>query len=344
MRTNRKMNVALIGCGYWGANIARVLHELKEERKPIGEVTLFDIDKSKMENIAKKYAFNIADSLEDILNDRSISAILVVTPSSTHFTIAKKALTAKKDVYVEKPFTLNSEEATELYNIAVENNLILMVGLLFRYHESILELKRRINLGEFGKILYLYGYKYGYAVPNEDSGVVFALAVNDLDISCFLLDQEFPLSINAELGNYLTQNFEELSNITLTFQNNIKAIFIDTWLMPSFERVRELILVGSDKSAKLNYLKPNELLIYDMKIEKEEIDKNIRFMMKKGETQKVVFDFVEPLKVEVNHFIECIHERKRPKTDGKIAINSIKMCELVLKSAGEGKKIFLKDK
>jgi predicted dehydrogenase len=330
---------AIIGTGYWGENIARVFHELKSEKKFNHEMYLFDIDSSKSESVAKQYGFKVAKSLEEIIENPKISNVLIITPSSNHYKMTELAIKAKKNVFVEKPFTLNSEEAKELVKLSHENNTLLMVGHIFRYHQGLLELKRRIELGEFGKIMFLIGNKFGYMVPKEDAGVIFTLGVNEFDIFCHLLNTNYPTTITAQRGIFLQKNIEEIANISLTFPNNIQAYFMESWLVPVFGRKRELIVVGSQKTAMIDYLKPNEIVIYDVKIEKDEEDPRNLFKMVQKNTQKAVFEFKEPLKEEMLHYIECIEKKIPCKSDGEIGYRAIKMCELALKSADSGKRL-----
>ncbi|MHA1729462.1 MAG: Gfo/Idh/MocA family protein [Promethearchaeota archaeon] len=329
----------IIGCGYWGKNIARVLSELKRDKIFTDNIILYDINRNKSEKLSKLYGFRVAESFKEILSDKKITSVLIITPSSTHYNLAKKALKAGKHVFVEKPFTLNSTEATELVKIADDKELTLMIGLIFRFHHGILELKRRMELGEFGNILFMYGTKFGYTVPKEDSGVVFTLAVNDFDIFCYLLETEYPETILAQNGAFLQKDFEDFTSVSLTFSNGIQGYFIASWLIPVFERHRELYVVGSNKTAVIDYLKPNEIVIYDAKIKKEKIDERILFKMEKNPPQKVVFRFKEPLKEEMKHFIQCVFEKKKPLSDGETGYRAVKMCEMALKSAKNGEKI-----
>ncbi|MCP4763033.1 MAG: Gfo/Idh/MocA family oxidoreductase [archaeon] len=338
----KKFKFALIGCGYWGNNIARVFSELKENGLFKGEIILYDKIYDKAKEFSKKYGFIAVKLLDDILTDSQIIAALIITPSSTHYNLTKQFLEAGKSVFVEKPFTLNSKKAMELVNLAKDKNKILMVGLIFRFHEGILELKRRIDLGEFGSILFLIGTKFGYHVPKEDSGVIFTLAVNDFDISCFLLDEKYPETILAQKGEYLQINLEDIVNISLVFPNNVQGYFMESWLVPLFDRHRELYIIGSKKTAKIDYLKPNEMVIYEAEIKKEELDERILFKMEKSNRQKVVFEFKEPLKEEMKHFIQCISEQKTPNSDGLVGYRAVKMCELAIKSANLGKRINMK--
>ncbi|MHA1340694.1 MAG: Gfo/Idh/MocA family protein [Promethearchaeota archaeon] len=356
--------IALIGCGYWGQNIARVINEINEQSEKKIQLYLFDIDASKAKYLAKKYNFNFVNNIDDIFSNKEISAVLIITPSSTHYDLTLKALNADKDVFVEKPFTLSSKNAEKLIKIAYKKNKILMVGHLFRFHQGIIELKKRIDLGEFGKIYFLYGFKFGMAIPKEDAGVIFTLAVNDFDIFCYILDVEYPTSILAQRGTFIqriamdatnqndkdnfeninkfneNQNLEDIVNVSLTFPNGIQGYLIESWIVPVFGRKRELIIVGSKKTAILNYLIPNEIIFYDFHIEKAPPSSTDDFVLIQENPHKIIFEFQEPLKKEMEHFLECLELRREPISNANIALKALKMCEMTIKSANMGKKIY----
>jgi predicted dehydrogenase len=336
-------DLAIVGCGYWGKNIVRVFSELRNENIFLGDIILFDVNQDRAKELSKLYKFKLAQSFEEILINKKISSVLIITPSSTHYSLSKKALEAGKNVFVEKPFTLDSNNAKELIKLAKEMDLTLMVGMIFRFHQGLLELKKRLDLGEFGKILFMYGTKFGYSVPNEDAGVIFTLAINDFDIYCFLTGTEYPETISANRGSFLREDLEEITSICLTYPENIHGYFIESWLVPVFDRHRMMYLVGTNKTAVIDYLKPNEIDIYDAKIKKEILDDRMLFKMEKNPMQKVILNFKEPLKEEMKHFITCVTNKERSFSDGTIGYRAVKMCELALKSAKLGKKIIVKD-
>ncbi len=336
------MNIGIVGIGYWGSNIVRVFNELKNDKFFDGEVFLFDIKVERAKEASQKHGFKYVKSYEKLLSSPAIDVILIITPSTTHYSLAKQALEAKKHVFVEKPFTLDLDDAKDLINLAKRQKKKLMVGHLFRYHQALLELKRRLKLGDLGKILFMVATKYGLGVPKEDAGVIYTLAVNDFDIFCFLLDTDYPDSILAHRGSFLQENIEEITSISVTFPENIQAYSIQSWLIPIYGRRRELIVVGSEKTAVIEFLKPNEFVIYNAHIKKVEKDERMVFKMEKDHPQKIFFEYKEPLKEEMKALITMIRENKDPSASGVIGLRAITMCEMAMESTKIGQKIDVK--
>jgi len=345
----KEKKIALLGCGYWGQNIVRVIYELNLTLENKVCLLLYDKNINKAKELSERFNFSISKDFNEILSDKEVTAVIIATPSSTHYNIALDALENNKDVFVEKPITLSSKEAEKLIHIAESRKKILMAGHIFRFHQGILELKKRIELGEFGQIFFLYGFKFGMAIPKEDAGVNLTLAVNDFDIFCFLLNTTFPESILAHKGTFIRKynekdiGLEDIINVSLTFPNNVQGYFIESWLVPVYGRKRELIVVGSKKTAMLDYLVPNEITFYDFYIKNAPSESKEEFILIQENPSKIIFEFQEPLKMEIEHFLNCIDSRKEPITSGKIAYNAIKMCEMANKSAIEGRKIICKE-
>lgn len=336
-----ELNLAVIGCGYWGNNVIRVLSELRNEQIFNIDLVLYDIKNDRSKDLASKYKCKQVKSYEEILSDPKITAILIITPTSTHYDLGKRALESGKHVFIEKPITLEAVKTRELYILAKNKKLILMVGLLFRFHQGLIELKKRIDLGEFGKIYFLYGFKFGMSIPKEDSGVIFTLAVNEFDSFCHLMNVPYPNSINAQKGTFINtkMDYEDIVNVEMDFPNGTQGYFVESWLVPVYGRRRELIVVGSKKTAIIDYLKPNEIVIHDVFIKKQATDSENEFVIEEKNPQKLVFKFMEPLKVEIQHFLDCVSNNKDPIINGEIAYRSIRMCEIAMKSSKEGKKI-----
>ncbi len=336
------MNIGIVGIGYWGSNIARVFDELRRDHYYDGELFLFDIKLQRAKDAAEKYGFNYVKSFEKLLKNPKIEVILIITPSTTHFSLAKQVIESGKHVFVEKPFTLDSKKANELIILSQKHKKRLMVGHLFRYHQALLELKKRLKIGDLGKILFMVSTKYGLGVPKEDAGVIFTLAVNDFDIFCFLLDTEFPNTILAHRGIFLQEDIEEITSISVTFPENIQAYLSQSWLIPIYGRRRELIVVGVKKTAVIEFLKPNEIVIYNAHIKRVEKDERMVFKMEKDHPQKIFFENKEPLKEEMRALIDMVKNNEEPSASGIIALRALKMCEIAMESTKSGRKIDVK--
>jgi predicted dehydrogenase len=333
------IGIAVIGTGYWGKNHVRIYKTLLIEKK-IDYLKVCDINETRVKQIAEDYNLEYSANIEDIITDDRISAVVIVTPSSTHYELTKIFLESGKDVFIEKPITLNSENAKELVDIAIEQKKILMVGHLFRYHPAVKDLKRRIDLGEFGKINMIITYRFALGVPRKDMGVVYALSVHELDLSCYLLNMEFPSSILADSARFHQEIVEEMVNISMDFPNGAKSYMMESWDIPVYGKKRELIIIGAEKSAIIDYLLPNEYEIYDTKIKKQNIGENVILEIEENAVNKIVIEYKEPLKEEILHFLNCIKHRTNPETDGLVGYKAIRICEGVFKSIKENKRIF----
>lgn len=327
------MKILVIGTGYWGKNHVRVFNELKHE-EVIDSLTICDADEKRVKKLADVFDIQYAVSYRQFVNS-DIDAVSIVTPSSTHFQIAKEFMEVGKDVFVEKPMTLDSIEAKKLVNLAEENDTILAVGHIFRYHSAVQELKKRVDRGDFGKIYHMYSDRLTFGKPREDMGVLFALAIHEVDLFCYFLNEKYPEEISATIGKYTQPNVDEIAMVTLSFADNIKAYAIESWLTPVYGKKRDFVLIGSNMSAKIDYLKPQELQIFDASI----VDHDGALTAENEGSYTIPIKYSEPLKDELKHFVECVKSRETPLADMYAGKRAVKMIEMALKSAKEGKAI-----
>jgi len=333
------IGIGIIGVGYWGKNHVSAYKSLLQENR-INYIKLCDIDEERAKEISEINSIEYTTKIEDILNDDKITAVAIVTPSSTHYELAKLSLESGKDVFVEKPITLKSDNAMKLIDLAKQKRKILMVGHLFRYHPAVEEIKNRIEIGEFGKIQMIMTFRFALGVPKKDMGVILALAVHDLDITCYLLNKKEPESILVDNGKFNQSEVIETTNISLNFDNNTKGYIMDSWNIPVYGKKRELLIIGSEKSALVNYLTPSEYKIFDSNIRKRKINDNLIFKKQNNGIQKIVIEYKEPLKQEILHFIKCIETRTTPNSDGFVGYNAVRMCEKAKLSAEKNERIY----
>ncbi len=331
--------IGIIGTGYWGKNHVRNYKNLLKTKK-IDYLKIYDKNKNRAEEISEIYSIEYVEDLAEILNDKNINAVVIATPSSSHYDLSKRFLTHKKDVFVEKPMTLNSKRALELVNLAEKNKRILMVGHLFRYHPIVKHIKKRIDIGEFGNIEMIISFRFALNAPRKDMGVILALAVHDLDLSCYLLNKKQPKSILVDNSKFHQDKVIEMTNISLDFDNDTKAYMMESWNVPVYGKKRELIIIGSEKSAIIDYLNPSEYYIFDSKINKKIVEDKIILEKEDENIIKITIDYKEPLEQEILHFLNCVNERKKPNSDGEIGYNAVKMCEKAFESAEKNRRIF----
>ncbi|MBN1133889.1 MAG: Gfo/Idh/MocA family oxidoreductase [Methanosarcinaceae archaeon] len=323
--------IGVIGTGYWGKNHVRTYSELANEGT-IDDVKICDINEKRARELGN--AFNI-DHLTDykkLIHDPKIDAVSIVTPSLTHYQLAKEFMEAGKDVLVEKPMTMDSGEAEKLVQISRDTGQILMVGHIFRHHPAVKELKHRIEIGEFGTIRLISSNRLSFGAPRKDMGVVYALGIHEVDMFCYLMDREYPDSILATVGYSMQPDIEDTAMITMDFAGT-KGYAFESWLMPAYGKQRDLVVVGSEKTAKIDYLKPQELQILDIRIAEEDFDGNTSFLVENEGSYIVPIPYAEPLKEELRHFIHCVENRTIPISDGTIGLRAVRMAEATLESA-----------
>ena len=333
------VGIGIVGTGYWGKNHLTIYKSLLLEKK-IDYLKICDIDEERVKELSEINSIDYTTHIKEILNDNKITAVVIVTPSSTHYELSKQSLKSGKDVFVEKPITLKSDNAMKLIDIAKKKKKILMVGHLFRYHPAIEEIKKRIEIGEFGKIQMILTFRLALGVPRKDMGVILALAVHDLDITCYLLNKKNPESILVDNGKFNQEKVIEMTNISLNFDNNTKGYIMESWNIPVYGKRRELIIIGSEKSALVNYLSPSEFLIFDSSIKNSRVNDKIIFEKHDNGIQKIVIAYKEPLKQEILHFIKCIETRTTPSSDGLVGYHAVEMCEKAKLSAEKNKRIY----
>ena len=313
--------IAHIGLGYWGKNILRVLHEFG---------VLHTACDANPEIIAeRKVTFrgiSYTTSLENILNNPEILAVTLATPAATHYQLAKRFLLAGKDVYVEKPLALTVQEGQELVELAEKQKRVLMVGHILQYHPAVMRLKELINTGALGRIQYLYSNRLNIGKLRTEENILWSFAPHDISVILMLLGEE-PVRVSATGGDYLSKGICDTTLTTLEFRNGIKGHIFVSWLHPFKEQ--KLIVVGSQGMAVFDDVSKEKLFLYPHKIEWK---KGKIPVAQKADYQVIPTEPREPLKEELNHFMQCVKERKRPLTDGHEGLRVLKILAAAEKS------------
>ncbi len=318
--------IGLVGLGYWGRNVFRNLVNLLH--------TCCDIDTEVLSPYKKKYpAIDFTDSFEDLLRNPEIKAVAIATPANTHYKLVKSFLIEGKDVFVEKPLSLTSKEGEELVELAEKNKRILMVGHILHYHPAIIKLKELLSTGVLGKIQYIYSNRLNIGKLRTEENILWSFAPHDISVILMLLDKE-PINISAFGGDYLNTNIYDTTLTMLEFQNEIKSHIFVSWLHPYKEQ--KLVVVGSKAMAVFDDMTEEKLFLFPHKIEW----KNGKIpIAQKADYQVIPVEKKEPLKEELNHFIECVVQRKRPITDGREGLKVLRVLERAEISLNNIKKI-----
>jgi UDP-2-acetamido-3-amino-2,3-dideoxy-glucuronate N-acetyltransferase len=311
-----KKTVAVIGCGYWGKNIVRNLNELRALH------SICDTNPEILNLCKDNYPkINIIPKLNDIINTDEVKAVAIATPAVTHYEIAKKALLAGKDVFVEKPLALRFEEGKELVDLAKKKNKILMVGHILQYHPAVTKLKELIDKGRLGKIQYIYSNRLNIGKLRLEENILWSFAPHDISAVLMLLGKN-PIDIKCFGADYLNKGIYDVTMTTLVFKDAVKAHIFVSWLHPFKEQ--KLVVVGSKAMAVFDDLSKEKLFIYPHKIKLKKGKAPIAY---KAEHYCVNVKKGEPLKNELIHFIDCLAARKIPKTSGEEGLSVLRVLE-----------------
>lgn len=323
------LKVALVGCGYWGKNLGRVFQELGVLK------IICDKDKEVLASLSQKYPnIKITDNIEEVLKDKSISALVIATPAITHYALAKKALLAKKHVFVEKPLALKIEEAEDLVRLTEKSKKILMVGHILNYHPAIIKLKALIENGDLGRIEYIYSHRLNIGKLRREENILWSFAPHDISVILMLLN-EFPSQASSFGGIYLQKGIYDTSLTILDFPSGVKAHIFVSWLHPFKEQ--KLVIVGNKKMAVFDDLTEEKLFLYPHKIEW----RGRLPIAQKAEKEIVSIEKIEPLKAECQHFLDCIQKNLSPKTDVYEGLAVLKILTASEESLSKGGKTIL---
>jgi UDP-2-acetamido-3-amino-2,3-dideoxy-glucuronate N-acetyltransferase len=320
-----KANIAVIGAGYWGKNLIRNFFELGSLK------ALCDKNTAALNEFTELYpSCTIHSSLKDVLSDNDINAIVIATPAETHFLLAREALLAGKDVFVEKPLTLTENEAEELIGLAKKENAVLMVGHLLQYHPVFVKLKQIASSGELGRINYIYSHRLNLGKIRREENILWSFAPHDISMILGLAGEE-PESIQATGGYYLHKKIADVTTTHLDFSSGLKAHVFVSWLHPFKEQ--KLVVVGDRKMAVFDDTLPwkEKLLIYPHQVKWE----NNLPVPSRGTPETVMVTYAEPLKVECQHFLECSARKKQPVTDGMEGLQVLKVLNAAQRSLNE---------
>lgn len=330
MTKKNKLNLAVIGCGYWGPNFVRMFNELPDSNIK----WCSDLDETKLTKLRMMYpSTKTTTDYSVILNDPEVDAVCISTPAITHFKIGKESLLHDKHVLIEKPLTLKSSEAKELITLAKERNRILMVGQIYEYHPGINKLKKFILNGELGEIYYVHSSRVGLGPIRKDANAMWDLAPHDISILLYLLEEN-PVYISAVGRAYLQQGIEDVVFMTLMFKRIIANIRV-SWLDPL--KKRELTMIGTKKMAVFDDASALEQLrIFDSGVTKMQSPLSygeFRLSLRRGSIFVPEVDVREPLMVECQHFLESMLSGKQSaRASGEKGLKVVKILEAAQES------------
>ena len=310
----KKIKIGIIGCGNWGVNIARNLIDLRVLKK------IVDVEPNS-EKIKKFDPSIISKNLNDILNDKEITCVVIATPAITHKNFAIKALKSNKHIFVEKPFCLSVNDAREIINEANKYDKKIFVGHLLQYHNGFIELKKLVNKGLIGNIKILKSNRLNFGAIRLNESVLYDLASHDISM-ILSITNEMPIDIQTNAIFKNSKTFPDIINVILTFKNNIFANLSADWISPYKEH--RFSVLGSKGSLVFDDTKNwNEKLSLNPSI----INKDLSMIHKKSKFIKLIEK--EPLRKELESFINCVGNNKDPITNYYEALNVQKVMEKI---------------
>ncbi|MBI4402081.1 MAG: Gfo/Idh/MocA family oxidoreductase, partial [Nitrospirae bacterium] len=298
------VKVACIGAGAWGTNLIRNFSALGALH------AICDPDPAALKRCAEAYPHvAVGDSFDRVLADPAIDAVVIATPAGRHGAMAKQALEAGKDVFVEKPLALTLAEGREVVELADRASRILMVGHVLQYHPAVLALNDLILKGELGKIQYLYSTRLNIGKFRREENILWSFAPHDISTILLLMGQ-MPSTVQASGGTYLQQGVPDVTVTLMAFPNGVKAHVFVSWLHPFKEQ--KLVVIGDRKMAVMDDLSKDKLVLYP-----HQVSWIARApVARKADAEVVPVSMEEPLAIECRHFLDCVERRVRPQTDG----------------------------
>ncbi|GFO64871.1 Gfo/Idh/MocA family oxidoreductase [Geomonas paludis] len=333
------INVGIVGFGYWGPNVARNFSITPGAKV----VAISDADDKSLQRAAVSYpGARMEKDCESILTAKDIDVVAIVTPVSSHFSIAKKALENGKHIFIEKPFTASVAEAEKLIEIAETHKVKIMVDHTFLFTGAVKKIKELIDDGILGDLYYFDSIRVNLGLFQKDVNVVWDLAPHDLSIMDHILHMD-PVAVTATGVAHFRNQLEDVAYITIYFPGNVIAHLNVNWLSPV--KIRTTLIGGQKKMLVWNDLVSDEKIrVYDkgvegldsLEMESKEKAYGLRLSYRSGDMWAPRVTQVEALQGEASYFIDCINNNITPKNDGYAGLRVVRMLEAIKKSLSGG--------
>lgn len=307
---DNKINVAQIGVGYWGPNLLRNL----VANKDCNVSAVVELSAERQEFVKGLYpGINVTDDIDSIFTDKTIDAVIIATPVATHYDLAVKTLEAGKHILVEKPLATAVEEVRHIGELAREKGLVAMAGHTFLYNSAVRYVKKLIDSGELGDIRYIYSQRLNLGRIRNDVDALWNFAPHDVSIIQYWLGDPEHESLTRSSMAYVQEGIDDVVFLNIKYPSGVLANIHVSWLDP--HKVRKIIVVGSQKMVVYDDVAENKIAIYDKGIDRMAVlGKNMDFdtpnqfvfTHRSGDIVMPKIDWIEPLKEEVRHFLDCI--------------------------------------
>ncbi|HVU15396.1 MAG TPA: Gfo/Idh/MocA family oxidoreductase [Candidatus Didemnitutus sp.] len=322
---SKPITVGVVGCGYWGPNLIRNFRSLPGSRLK----TICDLSEDRLKHLKSLYSeLEATTKYEEMVKDPEIDAIIVATAVKYHFPLAKAALDAGKHCMIEKPLAASVAECEELVDTAKKKGLILMVGHTFLYSPPIRKIKEIVDHGDIGQLRYISARRLNLGLFQKDINVAWDLAPHDISIILYIMN-EMPHTVNCKGGAHVTPGIEDVTTMSLSFSKERSAIIQSSWLDP--KKIREMTFIGSERMIAYDDVAPQEKIkIFDAKVQRPphyDTFAEFHYAYHYGDVYSPYIKQDEPLKIECQHFLDCIKSGKAPISSGNNGMDVVKILE-----------------
>ena len=307
---NKKISIAQFGMGYWGPNLLRNL--MNSPRFEVEKVV--DISSDRRSFVRSLYpSIKVTNNVQHVFSDSAVEAVVIATPVESHFNLSIRALESGKHILVEKPMATTVEEINQIGSVARKNHLTAMAGHTFLYNPAVRAVKQILDSGELGDIRYIYSQRVNLGRIRSDVDALWNLAPHDISIVQYWLGETAPVSVKRSGMDYVQRGIEDVSFLNLEYPGNILVNIHVSWLDP--QKVRRMTVVGSEKMVVYDDLAEDKVVIYDKGIDRmailgENMDfdqiSNDGFNHRSGKARAAQVKWIEPLRIEMDHFADCI--------------------------------------
>ncbi len=313
--------VGVVGLGYWGPNLARNFAAI-----PGCEVAwLCDASEEARAKVAQTLpGAQLTADIGELLGDDGLDAVVLATPVLSHAELATRVLESGRHCFVEKPLATNVADAQRAVDAAARAGKLLMVGHLLEYHPAVAQLKELVNAGELGELFYLYGNRVNLGKLRADENALWSLGAHDVSVVLHLIDED-PVECTAHGRSYVREGVEDVVFCYLRFPSGVVAHLHLSWLDPHKER--RLTVVGSRRMATFDDMRlEGKLTVYDKGFD-EDARSWGEYVARSGESFAPRIANVEPLRVECEHFVECIRTGAQPRSNGESGLRVVRVLE-----------------
>ena len=319
------IKIGVVGCGYWGPNLIRNFRALQDCKLKV----MCDLSEDRLKHLGALYPeVEQTRDFNYVLTGADVDGVVIATAVRLHYPMAKAALEAGKHTFIEKPMASSAAQCEELVQIARKNGLILMIGHTFLYSPAVRKIKEIVDKGDVGEIRYISARRLNLGLFQKDINVAWDLAPHDISIIQYIMG-EAPVTINCRGSAHITPGIEDVTTMCLSYDKQRTAIIHSSWLDP--RKVREMTIVGSKRMIVYDDVAPQEKIrVFDSRVERPphyDTFAEFHYAYHYGDVYAPYIKQEEPLKIECQHFLDCIREGKNPVTNGQRGMELVQILE-----------------